>query len=224
MAEGLQVHPMSKKIFARLFSPWDQLPLLAVIAMAFIYMATVGEAPPLPFKALPAGGRYMAPLNLWREAIVIGGFTWGLLWWMCASLAVFAKDEAIGAISLLEPIRGLTPTGEMAIFFGLLASIDRGRAWVVIGLGLFIASIVAAMVVAIRKLPHLSPMGHSSAAGGKWFGIFCLCKGDPRILTPKRIGGGIAINLAHKRAWGLVVVGLALPLALAAIVSFGGML
>ncbi|MDR2561034.1 MAG: DUF5808 domain-containing protein [Holophagales bacterium] len=218
---------MSKNIFARLFSPWDQLPFLAVIALVFMYMATVGEAPPLPFKAQPAGGRYMAPLNLWREAIVIGGFTWGLLWWMCASLAVFAKEEAIGAISLLEPIRGLTPTGEMAIFFGLLASIDRGRAWVVVGLGLFIASIVAAMVIAIRKLPYLSSMGHSSAdsaAGGKWFGIFCYCREDSRILTPKKIGGGIAINLAHKRAWGLVVVGLALPLALAVIVSFCGVL
>jgi hypothetical protein len=215
---------MPKTIFARLFSPWDQLPLLAVIALVFIYMATVGKAPPLPFMVPPVGGMYMAPLNLWREAIIIGGFTWGLLWWMCASLIVFAKDEAIGAISLLEPIRGMVPTGEMAIFFGLLASIDRGRAWAVIGLGLFIASVIAAMVVAIRKLPQLSLRDNSSAdsaASGKRFGIFCICGGDTRILVPKR-SGGIAINLAHKRACGLVLVGMVLPLALAAIVSFGG--
>jgi len=198
---------------------------LAVIALVFIYMATVGEAPPLPLT-VPSGAKYMAPLNLWREAMIIGGFTWGLLWWMCASLVVFARDEALGAISLLEPIRGMVPTGEMAIFFGLLASIDRGRAWAVAGLGLFVVSVVAAMVVAIKKLPYLSPLGNSSvnsAAGDKWFGIFCLCRGDTRILAPKRSGGGIAINLAHKRAWGLVVVGMVLPLVLAVIVSFGGL-
>jgi len=216
---------MPKNIFARLFSPWDQLPLVAVIALVFIYMATVGEAPPLSFAAPPLGAKYMDPLNLWREAIIIGGFTWGLLWWMCASLVVFARDEAQGAISLLEPIRGMIPTGEMAIFFGLLASIDRGRAWAFIGLGLFIASVAAAMVIAIRKLPKLFPLGGSSVgknASGKRFGIFCLCSEDPRILPPRE-SGGMAINLAHKRAWGLVAVGLALPLALAAAASFGGL-
>jgi hypothetical protein len=218
---------MSKKFCARFFSHWDQVPIVAVIALVFAYMATVGEAPPLPFGGLAEGSDYMAPANLWREAMIIGGFTWGLLWWMCASLSVFAKGEAVGAISMLEPIRGMVPAGSMAIFLGLLVSISKGRAWAMVGLGLFIACAIATMFIAIRKLPLLFPLGASGmdlAAGRKWFfGIFCFCGEDSRILAPSQRGSGIAINMAHKRAWGLVIVGMALPLGLAAMVSFGGL-
>jgi hypothetical protein len=218
---------MSKNFFARLFSPWDQLPLVAVIGLVFIYMATKGQAPPVVVLGGVGGSSYMSPDNLWNEAIVIGGFTWGLLFIMSGGLLFFARDEASGILSMLEPVRGMVPTGIMTLFFGLLASLTRGHIWVNIGLGLFVVFTIAGLIIALKKLPQLTPLNDSNTellASARWYsGYFCVCKEDPRVLVPRRSGSGIALNLAHGRAWGVLLAGMALPLTLAIVASFGGL-
>jgi len=218
---------MKRALLARILSPWDQLPLVAVIALVFIYMVTVGKAPPVMFfdGALP--DRYMSPENLWREAMIIGGFTWGLMWIMSASLFFFAMDEADGVLSMLEPIRGMIPTGIMAVFFGLLASLTKGQAWIYVGLGLLALCTLSGLFISLKKLPQLSPLNDADTeflSPERWrLGFFYMCKGDPRILVPRRSGSGITLNLAHRRAWGILIIGMALPVGLAAIASFGGL-
>ena len=217
---------MERAPLARILSPWDQLPLLAVIALVFIYMVTRGEAPPIMLFGDFAISRYMSPENLWREAMIIGGFTWGLLWIMCASLLFFARDEANGVLSMLEPVRGMIPTGIMAMFFGLLASLTKGRAWIYVGLGLLAICTIAALFISLKKLPRLSPLndpGTDFSSPERWrFGLFYVCGEDPRILVPRRSGGGVTLNLAHGRAWGVLMFGMVLPVGLAAFASFGG--
>ena len=218
---------MKKKTFPRIFSPWDQLPLLAVIALVFIYMVTKGEPPSLALIETIPEGRYMSADNLWREAIIIGGFTWGLLWLLCLSLLFFARDEANGILSMLEPIRGIVPTGIMSIFFGLLASLTKGQAWIYLGLALFGLCTIAALLIALKKLPMLSALndtGLDALPSGKWIlGLFYVCSEDPRILVPRQSGTGITLNLAHRRAWGVFITGAAV-IALAIIASFGGII
>jgi len=214
---------------ARILSQWDQLPLLAVLALVFMYMVAKGEAPSLMFFGGAKPDKYMSPENLWREAIIIGGFTWGLLCMMGASLFLFAKSESGGILSVLEPIRGMLPTGVMAMFFGLLASLSQGRAWVYVGLGLLIACTLAGLMFSLKRLPQLTPLDETGLArqaeglSGKWIGIFYYHSGDPRILVPRR-GGGITLNLAHGRGWCVLVFGMLLPLGLAVLASFGGLL
>jgi hypothetical protein len=218
---------MEKKFFARLFSPWDQLPLVAVIALVFIYMATKGQMPPLVVFEGVGGNRYMSPENLWNEAVLIGGFTWGLLFIMSGSLSFFARDEADGILSILEPIRGMIPTGIMALFFGLLTSLTRGHIWINIGLGLFVVCTIVGLIISLKKMPQLTPLNDANTellSSARWYsGYFCVCKEDPRVLVPRRSGSGIALNLAHGRAWGVLLVGMVLPLTLAIVASFGGL-
>lgn len=210
----------------RLFSPWDQFPLIAIIALVFIYMVAKGEAPSMALLAPIRDGRYMSPENLWHEALLIGGFAWGLLWAFSASLSFFAKDEANGVLSVLEPIRGLIPTGIMAIFFGLLASLTKGREWVFIGFGLMALCTLTALFISLKKLPYLSLIVDPNPEinnGGRWYsGLFYVCKTDIRILVPRRGGSGLALNLAHPRAWGILLTSLAL-FGLAMFASFGGL-
>lgn len=207
-----------------MLSQWDRLPPTAVLAFALMYMVARGEAPPLAFfgGTMPAG--YMTAENLWREAVIIGGSAWGLLWIVGASLFLFAKSESGGILSILEPIRGTLPTGIVAMFLCLLVSLSHGGAWVYIGLGLLMACALAGMAVSLKRLPHLTPLdgppdGVGGDAGGRAFGIFYYCKADPRILAPKR-GGGITLNLAHGRGLCILAFGVALPLGLAALASF----
>jgi hypothetical protein len=211
----------------RLLSQWDQLPMLAIIALVFIYMVTKGEAPPIAIVGGVGGYGYMSPENLWREAIVMGGFTWVLLWIMSASLLFFARDESGGVLSILEPIRGMIPTGIMAVFFGLLASLTKGRAWIYAGLGMLILCTLAGLIISLRKLPQLSPLKDSGAeflSSERWrFGFLYVCAKDPRILVPRRSGGGIMLNLAHGRAWGVLIMGFVMPVIIAVIVSFSGL-
>jgi hypothetical protein len=201
--------------------------LVAVIGLVFIYMATKGQVPPMVVFEGVGGDRYMSPENLWNEAIVIGGFTWGLLFIMSGAVSFFARGEADGILSMLEPIRGMIPTGTMALFFGLLASLTRGHIWVNIGLGLFAVFTIAGLVISLKKLPQLTSLNDSSTeslASARWYsGYFCVCKEDPRVLVPRRSGSGIALNLAHGRAWGVLLVGILLPIALAIVASFGGL-
>ena len=218
---------MERTALVRILSPWDQLPLVAVIALVFIYMVTVGKAPSVMFFDGAVPGKYMSPENLWREAVIIGGFTWGLLWIMSASLLFFARDEASGVLSMLEPIRGMIPTGIMAVFFGLMASLTKGRAWIYVGLGLLLVCTISGLVISLKKLPRLSPLDDADAeflCPERWrLGFFYVCKNDPRILVPRRSGGGITLNLAHRRAWGVLIVGMAFPVGLTAVASFGGL-
>ena len=218
---------MGRAPLARILSPWDQLPLVAVIALVFIYMVTVGKAPPVMLFDGVVPGKYMSPENLWREAMIIGGFTWGLLWIMSASLLFFARDEANGVLSMLEPVRGIIPTGIMAVFFGLMASLTKGRAWIYVGLGVLIVCTISSLLISLKKLPRLSPLDDADAeflSPERWrLGFFYACKNDPRILVPRRSGGGITLNLAHRRAWGVLITGMALPVWLAAFASFGGL-
>jgi len=201
--------------------------MLAVIALVFIYMVTKGEAPPIVIVGGMGGYGYMSPENLWREAIVIGGFTWLLLWIMSASVFFFARDEAGGVLSILEPIRGMVPTGIMAVFFGLLASLTKGRAWSYAGLGLLILCTLVGLIISLRRLPLLSPLKDSDAeflSPERWrLGFFYVCAEDQRILVPRRSGGGIMLNLAHGRAWGILILGFVLPVVIAVIVSFSGL-
>jgi len=200
--------------------------MLAVIALVFIYMVTRGEAPPIVIVSGTGGYGYMSPENLWREAVVIGGLTWVLLWIMSASLFFFARDEAGSVLSILEPIRGMIPTGIMAVFFGLLASLTKGRAWIYVGLGMLMLCTIAGLIISLRKLPNLSLLKDSDSeflSPDRWrLGFFYVCAKDPRILVPKRSGGGIMLNLAHGRAWGILILGFVIPVVIAIIVSFSG--
>jgi uncharacterized membrane protein len=214
---------MDRSPSARLFSQWDRLPLAAVLAFVLTYMAAVGEAPSLAFFVGAAPAKYMSPENLWREALVIGGLVWGLLWIMGASLFFFARGESGGVLSMLEPIRGTLPTGIVALFLCLLVSLSKGAAWVYVGLGLLMTCTLTGLVISLKRLPHLTPLdGASKDGGGRAFGLFYFCKEDPRILAPKR-GGGVTLNLAHRGGRGILVFGMALPLALAILASFGGL-
>jgi hypothetical protein len=214
---------MERTSGARLLSQWDQLPLVAVFALAIIFVAEVGEAPPIALFGGAMPTRYMSPWNLWREALVIGGFTWGLLWMMGASLFFFARSESGGILSILEPVRGTLPTGMLALFFGLMASLSRGRAWVYVGLGLLAVCTLAGLSLALKRLPHLSPLNvGGESPGGNMFGFFRFCRDDPRRLLPRR-GGGVALNLAHGGGWGILLLGMVLPLGLAAFASLGGL-
>ncbi|MDR0498460.1 MAG: hypothetical protein LBH03_01845 [Holophagales bacterium] len=200
--------------------------MLAVIALVFIYMVTKGEAPPIVIVGSVRGYGYMSPENLWREAIVIGGITWILLWIMSASLFFFARDEAADILSILEPIRGMIPTGIMSVFFGLLASLTKGHAWVYAGLVMLILCTLAGLIISLRKLPQLSLLKDADTefvSPERWrFGFFYVCGEDHRILVPRRSGGGINLNLAHGRAWGILITGFVLPIVIAAIASFSG--
>jgi uncharacterized membrane protein len=224
---------MDRSPSARLFSQWDRLPLAAVLAFVLAHMAAVGEAPSLAYFAGAAPAKYMSPENLWREVLVIGGLVWGLLWIMGASLFFFARGESGGVLSMLEPIRGTLPTGIVVLFLCLLVSLSKGGAWVYAGLGLLMACALTGLVISLKRLPHLTPLdgagneiGGRSACGAasaaRAFGLFYFCKEDPRILAPKR-GGGITLNLAHRGGRGILVFGMALPLALAILASFGGL-
>ena len=208
-------------------SRWDQVPLLAVLALVLMYMAAKnGEAPSFAFFDSVKSAQYMSPENLWHEAIVIGGFTWGLLWMMSASLYFFARGESGGVLSILEPIRGMLPTGIMAVFLGLLASLTMGRAWVYVGLALLLACTLTGLIISLKRLPHITPLNDTATPpeglSGKWLGIFYYNANDPRVLVPRR-GGGVTLNLAHRNSWGILVFGMALPLGLAVLASFGGL-
>jgi len=211
----------------RLLSQWDQLPMLAVIALVFMYMVASGEAPSIAIVGSARSFGYMSPENLWHEAIVIGGFTWVLLWIMSASFFFFARDEAGGILSILEPIRGMIPTGIMAVFFGLLASLTKGRIWIYVGLGMMMLFTLAGLIIALRKLPMLSPLKDPDAgflSPERWrLGFFYVYAKDPRMLVPKRSGGGITLNLAHGRAWAIFIMGFVLPVVIAIILSFSGL-
>ncbi|MCL1908956.1 MAG: DUF5808 domain-containing protein [Holophagaceae bacterium] len=217
---------MRPNTHARLLSPWDQFPILAVIALIFIYMDNKGEVPPIAILGSIQVGGYMSAENLWHEAIIIGGFAWALLWFFCASLSVFAKNEAESVLSMLEPIRGLIPTGIMAIFFGLMASLAKGRIWIYVGFGLAAICVLAALFVSLKRLPYLSSIDGPNPdchADGKWYSdFFYVSRTDSRILVPRRGGSGLALNLAHPRAWGILIAGLAL-FGLAMLASFGGL-
>ena len=224
---------MGKQHALRLLSPWDQMPVMAVLALIFIYMVTLGELPSLAFFKGVDTARYLSPVNLWREAMVIGCVTWGLLWFMSVSLFVFAGREAAGIMLMLEPIRGMIPAGAMAVFFGLLASLTKGRHWVYIGMGLLLACVLIGFVAAIRRLPQVNSVdgtGIESSPNERWImGIFYISKDNHRIIVPRRKGRtgrsaqGVALNLAHGRAWGLLVTGFLLPLGLALYATFGGL-
>jgi uncharacterized membrane protein len=59
---------------------------------------------------------------------------------------------------------------------------------------------------------------------GKWvLGFFFVSKDDPRILVPRQRGGGLALNLAHRRAWGVLITGMILPIGMVILASFGGL-
>ncbi|MCL1894285.1 MAG: hypothetical protein FWG02_08650 [Holophagaceae bacterium] len=217
---------MTQHFRLRLFSPWDQFPFLAITALVFIYVATKGEAPTLSIVGSTQDVNYLSPDNLWSEAIVIGGFAWGFLWVFCASLSFFAREEARGVLSILEPFRGLLPTGIISVFFGLLTSITKGKIWIFVGFGLLLFFTLFAMFIALKKVPYLSPLDAGKShveSGGKWYtGFFNVNDGDPRILVPRRNGGGLALNLFHRRAWGILITGILL-IGSAVFVSFGGM-
>jgi hypothetical protein len=212
---------------ARLLSPWDQMPLVAVLGLVFMYMVARGESPPLAFFDGPVRQNYMSPENLWHEAIVIAGFTWGLLWIMCASLFFFARGESGGLISMLEPVRGMMPTGILALFFGLMASLTMGRHWIYIGLGLLMACTLSGPIILLKKMPQLPELNKPNVndlPSGRWvLGFLFINKNDARILVPRRRGGGITLNLAHGRAWAVIIFGVALPIGLAIFASFGGL-
>jgi hypothetical protein len=203
------------------------LPLLAVIALVFIYMVTKGETPTLALLGEIPDGSYMSANNLFREAIIIGGFTWGLIWLLSTSLLVFARDEASGLLSMFEPIRGLIPSGIMSVFFGMLASLTKGQVWIYVGLALLALCTLGALIISLKKLPLLSALNDRDVPklpSGKWVaGLFYVCKEDPRILVPRQRGAGTTLNLAHGRAWGILITGIVV-VALAIIASFGGII
>lgn len=110
------------------------------------------------------------------------------------------------------------PTGAFLMGAALLARPVLGEAALGLGIGAFILSNLCGLVVGLARMPDEAwdpPKDDlSQQAEGCWEvgGLFYVNPQDPRMLVPKREGGGWTYNLAHRKAQVVTIGLLTLPL------------
>lgn len=201
----------------RLIAYWDLVPLLGLLAFYWIFTGLGSHLPahvPTHWGAEGAD-RWQSPERFFLEALALTACTWFILWTLCAALRLFARQEATPVLRVLEPIRGLIPAGLFGLYACLLLNAAQGQNWLGLGTGCVAACTLAGVLLALKRLPRLEA-GSGRDGGRSWhLGVFYSRREDPRILVPRRWGRGWTLNFAHGRAWGILGVGLAVPLVVA---------
>lgn len=205
---------------SRLVTYWDLLPLLGLLAFYWIFTGLGSHLPVRVPTHWGAAGidRWQSPERFFLEALALTACTWLVLWIVSAALHLCAREEAAPVLRVLEPIRGLIPTGLFGLYACLLLNAAQGQSWLGLGTGCVVACTLGGVLLALRRLPR-AVLDDRGEAGRSWhLGVFYARREDPRILVPRRWGRGWTLNFAHGRAWGILAVGLLLPLAVALMV------
>ena len=196
------------------FSPWDLLPLAGALALA-VTMPWLMHGLPDP---IPTHFDLQGRANGWTPKAVFPWLCFGLPAFIWVTLLLSGRvfigsdqDPEGRKSAALLPLRGLLPTGALALM-GAVALIPRFGQGVLVGMvALFLALLVLGIALAARRLKALAP-NDGQAALYVW-GMFHVNPEDPRLWVPKRLGLGWTLNFAHGLSWFMLVL-LLLPVAL----------
>jgi uncharacterized membrane protein len=167
---------------------------------------------------VPNGWASKNPIGVF--APLIGG---GLLWLLMEGIAAIARSRGVQ-----DPLRVTlnSATTQMvrlisvaiSLLFGLLAvTLPLGPhlgpgATVVLALGLVLGAVVIGASRTSGAMEQARRDGHSERLKG-YKGLYYSNPEDPRLWVPKLSGLGMTVNFANPRAWPVMIVLTALPLA-----------
>lgn len=199
------------------FTRWDAL---AFLGLAALYAAYRIQGPSLP-DPLPTHFDARGVANGWTSKAALPYVLFGLpigLWTLITLTsrvsALGQTDPAKARALAAAPMRGFLGLGLAALMGGLLYVPARGTQALFVGLGVFVACLVAGIGVMIRDFARM-PRNPQDDAFYKWK-LFYYNPDDPRLLVEKRLGVGYTFNFARPASWlilGLVLLPLGLLLA-----------
>lgn len=190
-----------------LLSPWDLLAVAGFGGLALFYAWVLPSLPdPVPthFDARGIANGWTPKAALPWVVFGIPVLIWAFTTALGILLALSQKDPLKARAMAMAPMRGLLGLGLALVMGFTLLAPAHGPGVILVGIGAFLALMVAGIVLMTRDFARLKAVD-ASLAFYRW-GLFYVNPDDDRIWVPKPIGVGWTLNFAKPASWAVLAL------------------